>query len=426
MNGSIVSHLLRGYSGRDGFVSTPEPRSMLWYQGPSRWMMRRSASVSVSSIAFIFGVANRMLWATFVEVLKRRVRTLVITGVLVVCAVANTLAQQRWYQLYDEGVSAFRRQQWDVAEARFKAALAANPKQGRQVFFYGTRRDDYLPEYYLAQLYLRNGRGTDAAPLIDRIEKDGLIKRGDREFAEFDRISTQVRALARSNPTDAGPARGGPLTQTQAPVDQNPVPGRGNSGSVTTNPVTTNPVNGNVANADTTTARGALSPGAGPSADASTVANPDAAGTNRSAPAGTDRSVPRVRTTIPPTRPLTRPTSSPYAPGLSVLPTTTTIAELERRALSTFYRGDYKGAMSVLESADYQKLAATSDPSGRKRLFYLACSTAAVALTEAGPADRLAQARAQFVAAQGNGPQFAEDRRYISPKILNTLAAAGR
>jgi hypothetical protein len=249
------------------------------------------------------------------------------------------------------------------------------------------------------------------------------MKPGDREYTEFDRMSAQVRALARSNPPDTGPARGGPVAQPQPPVDPNPVPGRGNGTTVTTNPATTNPVTTNPVTVNPTnaeaTARGSLPPDTRPTANGSAAAKPDAPSVNDPGklPDGKAAVAPRARPgPIPPSY-TRRPPVGPVAPP------TTTIVELERQALSAFYRGEYAQAQSILEGGDYEKLA-TTDLSRRKRLFYLACSNAALALTETGPGDRLSAARTDFVTAQGNGPSFADDRRYISPRILSALTGA--
>ena len=79
----------------------------------------------------------------------KRWRLPAIVGVAVMLMSLATMAQQRWYQAYDDGIAAFGRMQWSVAEQKFKAALAIKPaqEQGQRVLFYGTRREPYLPEY---------------------------------------------------------------------------------------------------------------------------------------------------------------------------------------------------------------------------------------------------------------------------------------
>jgi len=354
-------------------------------------------------------------------VLERVVRTVVLSFVLAAVGGQPSFAQDRWYQLYTEGLNAFQKQQWDLAEKNFKAALAANPKQGRRVLFYGTLRDDYLPEYYLAQIYLRTGRDAQAAPLLDRLGKDGLMKQGDREFTEFSRLSAQAaRAVAPPTQTANAPPSSvqSPIGQQRPPVNQTAnadLNGGASDPKAPTGTAAPNPAGGNAPANPAAVPPSSLEPATvnAPNANNARVAE------NAPAPASIGSKAP---TPAPAYRPTPRVVPAPITP---VTPPAATIAELERRALGAFYRGEYPAAMSLLESSDYQRLA-TSDLARRKRLFYLACSGAAAALTQSGPADRLDQAKVQFATAQGNGPQFAEDRRYISPKILSALASAGR
>ena len=47
-----------------------------------------------------------------------------IVSVAVMLMSLSAVAQQRWYEAYDDGIVAFGRMQWSVAEQQFKAALA--------------------------------------------------------------------------------------------------------------------------------------------------------------------------------------------------------------------------------------------------------------------------------------------------------------
>jgi tetratricopeptide (TPR) repeat protein len=105
-------------------------------------------------------------------------------------------AQQRWYEAYDAGVKAFQRGDFDSAEANLTSALSKNAKQGRQQFFYGTIYADYFPEYYLAQILLKRGKPQQAAELLDRLAKAGIMRPRDREYAEFTRLQTEARSAS--------------------------------------------------------------------------------------------------------------------------------------------------------------------------------------------------------------------------------------
>ena len=92
------------------------------------------------------------------------------------------------------------------------------------------------------------------------------------------------------------------------------------------------------------------------------------------------------------------------------------VDDLERSALRAFYSGDYSQALALLGDA---RLKAVETP---RRLFYEACSNAALGLLEGPEGEaRMLTARAEFARANGLGASFAVDRRYLSPRILAAL-----
>jgi hypothetical protein len=92
-----------------------------------------------------------------------------------------------------------------------------------------------------------------------------------------------------------------------------------------------------------------------------------------------------------------------------------TSGDAQRLGLLAFYRGDYDEAIRVL-----QPLALRAGVPPRVHL-YLACSNAALALFgRPDAASRLRTARDQYRKATGS--DLAADRRFISPRILRTLA----
>ena len=93
-------------------------------------------------------------------------------------------------------------------------------------------------------------------------------------------------------------------------------------------------------------------------------------------------------------------------------------AALEKAALQAFFQGNYLTALSLLDDSAFKQ-----NPTPR-RLFYIACSNAALGLLEGEKGrGRITAARIQFAQANGLDSQFAVDRRYISPRILDTLSA---
>jgi hypothetical protein len=95
------------------------------------------------------------------------------------------------------------------------------------------------------------------------------------------------------------------------------------------------------------------------------------------------------------------------------------IARIEREAVRQFFRGDYHGAKATLESSVNNKRVSP------RIYLYLACSNAALSLLD-GPSRNdalLQQARQQYAQAQPQRNPFTADRQYISPRILELLAA---
>ena len=314
-----------------------------------------------------------------------------VVGVAVVLMSLASSAQQRWYEAYDEGITAFRRMQWSVAEQKFMAALALKSaqEQGQRVFFYGTRREPYLPEYYLAQVYLKLGRNKEAADLFAKVERNGRITARDPQFNELKSLIAGIPAhvvvaggLGGDSvlpPADGGgPSRG----SGGSSLPGGGVPGGGGAGPGG-NP--TSVADNNALPTGAAPGGGVAPTGRGPGVDARGGSSPLAGGGAAVAP----------------------PNSLPANPAA---------ATIERAALRAFFEGNYRTALTLLDNT-----ALKQNPTPR-RLFYLACSNAALGLLEGDKGrSRITAARVQFAQAKGLDSQFAVDRRYISPRILATL-----
>src|SRR5688500_17985674 len=93
------------------------------------------------------------------SLLKRRV---VATLVLGLSLGAALIAQQRWYDLYDEAIRHVQQQQWQEAETKLLQARKTGPASGRNVLRYGMLREAFFPEYYLGVVYLETNRPKQA------------------------------------------------------------------------------------------------------------------------------------------------------------------------------------------------------------------------------------------------------------------------
>jgi hypothetical protein len=91
-----------------------------------------------------------------------------------------------------------------------------------------------------------------------------------------------------------------------------------------------------------------------------------------------------------------------------------------RAVMRMYFQGNYAGASAALRTSD----TASRDPAVAARFaFYHACSLAAQALsTTPTNAPLMSEARRHYKSALNDAGAFSQDRRYISPKILQELA----
>jgi hypothetical protein len=86
----------------------------------------------------------------------------------------------------------------------------------------------------------------------------------------------------------------------------------------------------------------------------------------------------------------------------------------EQAGIGAYLSGRYDQASAILGSA------VTATGATPRAYFYLACSRTALAIVGQADAATIADARAMLARA-GDPAQFAADRRYISPRILQML-----
>jgi hypothetical protein len=136
------------------------------------------------------------------------------TILLVSIAVPATVWAQDWYRLYDQGVAAFREGKFDESKEKLTAAKrlsaeARSPvRQGQKVLFYGVRYDEYIPDYYLGLIALREQRLKDAAALLEGVQTAKLLAANDKvKQQELARALTDTRQqLAKATAPTPGPA----------------------------------------------------------------------------------------------------------------------------------------------------------------------------------------------------------------------------
>ena len=299
-----------------------------------------------------------------------------------------------WYQAYADGKRAFDQKNWQAAIDSLEAAKRARaPKPGRKIPFYGDVYDDYLPDYYLGIAYLNLRQFTQADQAFAAVRASGLIGPKDREYAEFQRQTTAVTAGLRETATVAQNNQAAARRQRAASGEQ-------------------------PASREQPVSHGAQprarrdQHAAGKPADP-TVARIDAAERadwqRRRHVAGTaadigrsDKSRAAADETPPTTRPSRRQSRDPSR------------REPKKTRFARIYQGSTDQAAALLNSS-VQGPGATP-----RAFFYLACSRTALAILGQGSSADVDGAK-QLLARAGNPAQFAEDRRYVSPRVLRML-----
>lgn len=123
-----------------------------------------------------------------------------------------------WYKAYAKGKDAIRSGDCAQGQALMQEALTQNSQTGLKVPTYGTRREEYIPQYYLAQCALQAGDYKKAAQYLRAAESSGATS--SSFAAEFASTRTKVdAALKAQKQTDTPP----PVVPKQDPVAPPPV-----------------------------------------------------------------------------------------------------------------------------------------------------------------------------------------------------------
>ena len=364
-------------------------------------------------------------------------RATAATLLLACCVAAAVYAQQTWYAAYDDALEAIKRQEWAKAEPLLKAALQRNPRQGRRVLFYGTRREDYLPEYYLAVVYANQQRTDEALDLLTKVERMGLVTPGTREYPEFQRLVTASRAivekrLAKTDERrDSPPADGKPVV-TGPPAGGDPSGGRrGEDPAAALARATAERrerFNGLLTQATDEMTAGRFESAKSRTAEARTLGIDMARvddverridiavleGRTQTALAGGD--VKEAQRLVGELRTLDARNGRLAGFETAITKAITDGATaVMRTALRAFFSGEYQTTIRLLEPMD-------AGPQSPRALLYLACSHAALALLE-GPKGtaRLQRGRELYARVRQATAKFAVDRRLLSPQILRAL-----
>ena len=342
--------------------------------------------------------------------------------VLAAVVLAATMAvsaqgQQRWYDAYDLGIKAVQSRDWKTAETYLLQARDTGPKeQGRRVFFYGDTYRPFYPDYYLAQVYLNTNRAREAETTFASVTKRNLIDAKDPNYAQlqqgsrrarFDRAMGEARqALTAKNLDDAEKRV---MEAKSTNVDDKAVDAFVAELQLARNtkPADPKPVTPTAVPTPVTVDAGNNTP-----VQQSPVQQQPAVAANNT-PAQV-----APRPTVPPSTPSKAPPQAVPGVGAVAGPAATLASSLTdtfRNGYLAFFAGDYELARRELGRA-------VGMPGGNSRiLLYLAFAQAGLVLTGRGDLTMLRVARDDYWGAGGARAILAQDRPYISPKILELL-----
>jgi hypothetical protein len=302
-----------------------------------------------------------------------------------------------WYQAYSDGTKAIQQGKWQEGIDSLEAAKRAGaPKPGRKVPSYGDNFVDFIPDYYLGIAYLNLKQYVQADRAFAAVRASGLIGPRDREYGEFDKQATVARAEVNRTPAvaNAAPAAGAVTNAAANPPPAAP------AGAVQQQPPTGVQQQNVPANAATTAAvqqaPAQTTPPPLPGQSPPLRSNVPAAVPGRSA-ANAVASPAVVRPPAPP--PITPRQTAPVN---------------EQAAIVAYLSGQYDQVSTLLGGA----IAANAGTP--RAYFYLACSQTALAILGRSDANAVNEART-LLARAGDPAQFAADRRYISPRVLQML-----
>jgi hypothetical protein len=331
--------------------------------------------------------------------------------VLVAVVTVSAQSQQRWYDAYDLGIKAVQSRDWKTAELYLTQARDAGPQQGRRVFFYGDTYRPFYPDYYLAQVYLNTNRARDAESTFNSVAKRGLIDAKDPLYkqlqqsarqATYDRSMADARTALSAKNLDEAEKRVMEAKSTN--VNEKGVEAFINELQIARNtrpPVTPTP------------APTPVSVDAGNNAPVQpTPAPPPAVASNNTPGQVTPKPL------VPAPTPSKAPPQAAAGGGAIVRPGATlgaSLADSWRNGYLAYFSGDYELAVRELGRAVGMAGA------NQRVLLFLAFARAGVVLTGRGDLTALRVARDDFEGAGGRAALLAQDRPFISPKILDLL-----
>lgn len=103
---------------------------------------------------------------------------------IIFCVCASILLQtlpvhadEVWYEPYEEGIKDFQSGNLSVAEGKFLRAIQLKPHPEKNAKKYGQRFIEYVPQYYLAAIYYRQGKDSQAEQQLAILSSSGVLSK---------------------------------------------------------------------------------------------------------------------------------------------------------------------------------------------------------------------------------------------------------
>lgn len=363
---------------------------------------------------------------------------------LVLCSggtpVGAAQARITWYDAYEQAIRDIKScgprleptgcKEWDAAEAALKASRVGGPPQAQRALFPGDVYRPFVPDYFLGLIYLNTGRFTEAAAAFRSVQDKKLVPAAPRQARGGDPL---VPTVEQSQLHERAAIFGQAMSNARTRLEAKDIAGArkalkdaaGLGFNQTAVTALENEIDA-VASVPVPTpsglppSTGGVDLGRGVIPGPDTYANAPLGGRNPDPPTGREAGPARSSTADPvrPTLPgRDTPRGRPDSPGRPAESAAeqARVDQLFADGLRAFLSGDYRVAVRALEEA-------SSSPSAQPRAkIYLACANAGLVLTGQADQSRLALARAQYNSADPQRNLLDEDRRLISPRILERL-----
>jgi len=117
----------------------------------------------------------------------------IVAAIMVALMASGVIAQQNWYDLYDQAIDHVARGEWEAAEAKLQQSKKLGPAPGRNVLRYGMLRRPFFPDFYLGVVFLNTNRPTEALRQFALVRAQRTFNPQDKEFVTIADMENEAR-----------------------------------------------------------------------------------------------------------------------------------------------------------------------------------------------------------------------------------------